>query len=68
MVVLFRLTHAADNVRDPLNGQPITVYKLTVSIISKRSKDLRHIDRHHFYLAIKDESKVHQDEITRTGD
>jgi len=56
MVVFYRLSHAAENVRDPTDGRQITVYKLTVSIISKLSDNTQHIDRQHYYLAINVDS------------
>jgi len=55
MVVFYRLSHAPENVHDPIDGHQITEDKLTVSILSKRSENMRHIDRQHYYLASKDE-------------
>jgi len=55
MVVFYRLSHTPENMHDPIDGHQITVYKLTVSILSKRSEKMGHIDRQHYYLAIKDE-------------
>jgi hypothetical protein len=55
MVVLYRLSHEAENVRDPTDGHQITVYKLTISILSELSENARYIDRQHYYLAVKDE-------------
>jgi hypothetical protein len=55
MVVFYRLSHAPENIRDPIDGHQVTVYKLTVSILSKLSENMRHIDRQHYYLAIKAE-------------
>ena len=56
MVVFYRLSPAAENVRDPTDGHQITVYKLTVSIISKSSDNMQHIDRQNYYLAVGDSS------------
>jgi hypothetical protein len=56
MVVFYRLSPAAENVRDPTDGHQITVYKLTVSIISKSSDSMRHMDRQQYYLAINVDS------------
>lgn len=55
MVVLYRLSHEAENVRDPTDGHQITVYKLTISFLAKLSENVRYIDRQHYYLAVKDE-------------
>jgi hypothetical protein len=58
MVVFYRLSPAAENVRDAADGRQIAVHKLTVSILSKLSDNMRHIDRQHYYLAIKDEDPL----------
>jgi hypothetical protein len=55
MVVFYRLSPTAEKVRDVTDGHPIKVYKLTVSIISKLADNMRHMDRQHYYLAIKNE-------------
>ena len=54
MVVFYRLSHVAENMVDSTDKRQVKVYKLTVSIISKLSDNMRHIDRQHYYLAIKD--------------
>jgi hypothetical protein len=61
VIVLYRLSPEAENVHDPADGNQITVYKLTLSIISKLSENMRYIDQLHVYLAIKHNPEIHQD-------
>jgi hypothetical protein len=60
-MVLYRLSQAAGHIRDPADGHQMTIYKLTLSILSNLGENMRYIDRRHYYLAIKEELEIHRD-------